>query len=398
MSEKASLPVGWSYCTFGSFLTPTNRPVSVTDENEYQLCGVRWYGNGAFIRETKQGSEIKIKGKNMIKEGDVIYNKLFAWKGSFAIVQKDLDGCCVSDEFPIFQIDSSVILPQYLEYFFLTDQIRQQSADQSRGVSAASRFRLHERDFLKLEIPLPSLEDQRRIVEKIKAVYLKMNEINTLQESTKVRIIDAINSLISSVVEGCDRKELKEVAPLIRRPIKIDPEREYPELGIRSFGKGTFHKPPIRGSELNGKRLFRIEPGDLLFSNVFAWKGAVAVAKPEDAGRYGSHRFISRRPIEGVASADFLFYYFTTPEGVEQLGKASPGSAGRNRTLGLKMLDEIEVPLPCYDKQMWVVSLAKRLEAIRERQSDLNKEIEGLFKSLLDRAFQGNVEEAISPL
>lgn len=47
--------------------------------------------------------------------------------------------------------------------------------------------------------------------------------------------------------------------------------------------------------------------------------------------------------------------------GIEQLGKASPGSAGRNRTLGSKMLDEIEIPIPCYEKQLWVVSIANRI-------------------------------------
>lgn len=122
--------------------------------------------------------------------------------------------------------------------------------------------------------------------------------------------------------------------------------------------------------------VIKIEPGDLLFSSVFAWEGAVAVAKPEDAGRYGSHRFISRRPIKDVASADFLFYYFTTPDGIEQLGEASPGSAGRNRTLGLKMLDEIEVPLPSIGKQLWVVSISKRLEDLRKKQVVISQEVE----------------------
>ena len=391
MTNRSTLPKGWKSQVFSNFLTPIERGFSVSDDVEYRLCGVRWYGNGAFIRETKFGREIKIKGKNLIKKNDVIYNKLFAWKGSFAIVSEELDGCCVSNEFPLYQINPLIVIPEYLEYYFQTDSIRDQANELSRGVSAASRYRLHERDFLSLLIPLPSLEIQQQIVNKLKAIQCRVNEINLLQESTDHNIGEVVNSLIDTISKQSERMAMKVIAPLVRRKVVIDNDKEYHELGIRSFGKGTFHKPAIRGDELNGKRLFKIEPGDLLFSNVFAWEGAVAVAQPEDAGRYGSHRFISRKSKEGVVSTDFLYYYFTTPEGIEQLGKASPGSAGRNRTLGLQMLDEIEVPVPAYEKQLWIVSVAKRLEELGKRQEAIRKESEGLFKSVLDKAFQGEL-------
>jgi type I restriction enzyme S subunit len=55
------------------------------------------------------------------------------------------------------------------------------------------------------------------------------------------------------------------------------------------------------------------------------------------------------------------------------------------------MLDEIEVPVPDYEKQLWIVSIAKRLEELGKRQEAIRKETEGLFKSVLDRAFQGDM-------
>src|SRR5205807_2085061 len=110
---------------------------------------------------------------------------------------------------------------------------------------------------------------------------------------------------------------------------------EYREIGIRSFGKGIFHKAPIQGSALGSKRVLRIEPGDLVFNNVFAWEGAVAVAGPEEAGMIGSHRFVTYTVNPGKATAAFLQLFFKTNTGREILLKASPGSAGRNKTLGL---------------------------------------------------------------
>jgi len=161
---------------------------------------------------------------------------------------------------------------------------------------------------------------------------------------------------------------------------------EYPELGIRSFGKGTFHKEPIPGIGVGSKRLYEIRPGDLVFNNVFAWEGAVAVAQEGDAGRCGSHRFITCIAAAGVATSQFLCFYFLTDEGLERLRSASPGGAGRNRTLGLTALSQIEVPVPPFETQLWFDDLQRRVDALKSLQNESAKETDVLLRSILDKA------------
>ncbi len=170
--------------------------------------------------------------------------------------------------------------------------------------------------------------------------------------------------------------KLVDIAPIVRRPVEVELDKSYPELGIRSFGKGTFHKPPLSGAEVGSKRLFSIEPGDLLFSNVFAWEGAVAVANPEDSGRFGSHRFITCLVDSTRASTEFLRCYLTAShQGLEQLRRASPGGAGRNRTLGIDKLAEILVPLPPLAEQQAVVP---RLDALADKTRQLNEHLDAI--------------------
>ncbi len=158
---------------------------------------------------------------------------------------------------------------------------------------------------------------------------------------------------------------LAEIAPIVRRPVEIHHDQTYPELGIRSFGRGTFHKPAISGADVGNKRLFRIEPGDLVFSNVFAWEGAVAVASSADAGRFGSHRFITCVVDSNRANATYLKMYLTaSPDGRAQVLQASPGGAGRNRTLGVEKMGQIHVPLPPLAEQQAIVA---RLDALAEK-------------------------------
>ena len=171
---------------------------------------------------------------------------------------------------------------------------------------------------------------------------------------------------------------LGDVAPIVRRAVDIRPDHSYPELGVRSFGKGTFHKPPLAGADAGTKRLFRIEPGDLVFSNVFAWEGAIAVASPDDQGRYGSHRFITCVVDSARACAEYLKFYLTASEdGKEQIRRASPGGAGRNRTLGVEKLAQIQVPLPPVEMQRDLVS---RLETLAKMTQQVEAHLEAVVR------------------
>lgn len=160
-------------------------------------------------------------------------------------------------------------------------------------------------------------------------------------------------------------------------------------MGIRSFGEGTFHKPPLPGSEVGTKRLFKIEPGDLLFSNVFAWEGAIAIAQPIDSGRFGSHRFISCVPDRSVASPEFLRYYFLSEGGLLKVGEASPGGAGRNRTLGVEKLMAIEVPVPSLTTERAFDALQAKITALKAHHTAIRGANDALIPATLQRLFSG---------
>ena len=175
---------------------------------------------------------------------------------------------------------------------------------------------------------------------------------------------------------GWPRRSMAEVAPLVRRPVRVEAETTYREIGIRSFGKGIFHKAPTTGLEIGDKRIFAIEPGDLLFNIVFAWEGAVALASSAEKGTIGSHRFLTCVSDPHLADARFLFYWFSHGEGREQLLRASPGGAGRNRTLGVDKLAAIQVPLPPIAEQFRIVAMVESLAAKASEAQQLRREAE----------------------
>jgi restriction endonuclease S subunit len=166
---------------------------------------------------------------------------------------------------------------------------------------------------------------------------------------------------------------VREILQLQRRWINLEPDQKYREIGLRSFGKGVFHKPPVSGLSLGNKRVLEIHPGDIVFSNVFSWEGAVAVAGPQEQGMIGSHRFVTYTVDPTISTAEFLKLFFATHDGLTLLRKVSPGSAGRNRTLSLEGFASQSIPLPSLEEQRRIVARVETLAAKSKKPEDCSK-------------------------
>ncbi len=245
--------------------------------------------------------------------------------------------------------------------------------------------------FLDLSIPLPSLKEQQSIILKIEKVKTKLDEIKRLKIEQNKDINNLLFSKYTDIIESAELLPMKEVAPIHRRQVKVNPEETYFEIGVRSFGRGLFENPSFKGLDLTWQKPFWMKEGDLLFSNIKAWEGAVGLIPKKYDGWVGSHRYLTCLPNLEIINPLYLFYYFRTFEGVEKLSAASPGTVDRNRTLSTKLLHQISIPVPALELQEEFVSLLKNVEVIKEQYTQTEKELTELMPSLLDKAFKGEL-------
>ena len=98
-----------------------------------------------------------------MEEGDFVYNRLFAWKGSFAEATAEQNGCYVSNEFPTFRIINYQLRPGYLWAYFAQPTVWDYIESLSTGTTSTSRLRLKEPKFMAFTVPLPSCEIQDQI-------------------------------------------------------------------------------------------------------------------------------------------------------------------------------------------------------------------------------------------
>jgi type I restriction enzyme S subunit len=363
----------------------------VREDQNYPNVGIYSYARGLFEKPPISGMATSATTLRRLKAGNFIYSRLFAFEGAYGLVDPELDGHYVSNEYPSFEIDATRLLPGFLKAYFRLPSVWMQIAQGSKGVGFR-RQRVQPEQVLKHRIPLPPRTEQQAIVARLNTLEDKARQVTEHLDAIEADAERLLAVRFREAITDAPYRPMAEVAPLVRREEDINLEGSYPELGIRSFGKGTFHKPPLDGAEVGSKRLFRIESGDLLFSNVFAWEGAIAVAQPDDTGRFGSHRFISCVADRRLASAEFLRYYFLTDEGMEKIRKASPGGAGRNRTLGLEKLMAIEVPVPSLEAQQAFDTLQAKVAELKAKHSAIRVANAALVPATLERVFSGTAQ------
>lgn len=368
-------------------LRPADQPCNVDINGTYPNFGIYSFGRGLFRKQPIEGQSTSANTLFRVRAGNFIYSRLFAFEGAYGIVDDEFDGFFVSNEYPSFAIDRSQLLPAYLRYYFRLPTVWQDIGMGSKGVGSR-RIRIHPERVLDHRISLPPLSEQLTIVARLDALTTKAEHVEAHLDAAEHDAGRLLAVRFRDAIADAPTLSMAEVAPLVRRQQSIDILGSYPELGIRSFGKGTFHKPPLPGSEVGTKRLFRIEPGDLLFSNVFAWEGAIAVAQAGDAGRFGSHRFITCCADPARTSAEFLRYYFLAGEGLAKIGNASPGGAGRNRTLGLEKLMALDVPVPPQATQQSFDRLQSAVAALKVEHAAIRAANAALVPATLERIFR----------
>jgi len=275
LQHSAKLPDGWSLVRIGDVVKQVTEKVKVEPSVAYKLAGVRWYGEGVFHRETVIGADSSATYLMPLISGAFIYNRLFAWKESFAVVPEELNDCLVSNEFPQFLIDSKRLLARYLYLFFMCKSTIRAVNKASIGSAAVSRNRYKEEYFLNVQIPLPPLSVQQSIIDRWHQaqaeIAVAQTQSDKLERQCNLNFLAALGNA-GHASTGKQRCFALPWAKVDRWSI------EY--LQRACFGEGSFkwHYPCEPLSVLCKGQ----SGGTPLTSNASLWDGAIPWVSPKD--------------------------------------------------------------------------------------------------------------------
>lgn len=172
-------------------------------------------------------------------------------------------------------------------------------------------------------------------------------------------------------------------------PVAVEPDTVYREIGVRSHGKGIFHKEPITGKSLGNKRVFWVHPRAFVVNIVFGWEQAVALTSAAEEGFIASHRFPMFVPVENKTDLNFLLRFFLRKRGKYLLELASPGGAGRNKTLGQSEFAQLDVTLPSLPEQKKITAFLDavdgKIAALRQQHELLQAYKRGMMRKIFSQ-------------
>lgn len=392
----------WSQIALREILSPVSRPTPVSPGQPYRLLGARWYAKGLYVKEEKDGGEIRASTLYAVEPGDFVYNRLFAWKGSFALATEGERGCYVSNEFPCFSVNRDRVEPDWIRLYFSQEQTWLEALGMSSGSTPTSRNRLQEDRFLGVRIPLPPLPEQRRIAMRVEAVSTLAAEASRLRERSKEESAALLRAALrknrEDVLRTAPSSPLSALVTTVGggTPSKTNPffwDGDIPWVSPKDMK--TFRlrnaKDHISRAAVNGSAVSIVRAGAVLVVTrgmILAHTFPVAVTEIDLTINQDMKAFIPGESLDPYYLAFML-------RGAEQeiLSKVERSSHDTRRLASEAILQtRIPVPIKLSDQHRAVdrmKDLETKFDALRILHAQTKEELEALMPCVLAAAFAG---------
>jgi len=393
---------GWQEVPLGSLLTRIKDDVLIQDFEKYQRLTIRTNNKGIEIRDELEGHLIGTKNQYVVHGGQFLLSKIDAMNGAFGIVPEHVENGIITSNFWAYDVDEDKLFSKYFNYLTHTSSFQEFCIQASSGTT--HRKYLREDLFLGMEIPLPPLTEQRRIVEDIESLARRVNEAQSLREEADLEATVLLDTAVGKVfteLEAREVKPLKDLATKIGsgstpkggRAIYLQsgiPFIRSMNVRMRQFQWSdiAYIDPDIHES-MSGTK---VKPRDVLLNITGASIGRVACA-PDDLVEANVNQHVTIiRPIETL-DYRFLMYWLSQPAIQDFINDEQKGATRQGFTKA--QIEQFEIPILPLDEQRRIVAyldgLQAKVNALRELQSRSGEELSALMASVLDRAFRGEL-------
>lgn len=393
----------WPKVKLGEVMSRSAETIDLRPDAEYRQITVKLWGKGAVLRGVLTGAEVAAPRQMMARQNQFILSRIDARNGALGIVPTELDGAVVSNDFPVFNLVTDRMLPAYLGWMCKTVAFVEECRRASEGTT--NRVRLQEEKFLAREIPLPPLNEQRRIVARIEELSVKIQEARVLRQKAAAEAEALLLNHIGQVFYRLSKQFTVREFGSFTSHVTSGPRnwaKHYEDNGYR-FYRAQDIGPA--GKVLDDSKVFITPPpgeqgrsailrlGDLMLVITGATVGRVATFRNGlEPGFVSQHVAICRLPHDEIDS-EYVLWGLRGPEGQAQLlgqryGQGKPG-------LNLSNIRALALPFPPLATQRQIVAeldtLRAEVEKLKSMQAETAVELDALMPSILDKAFRGKM-------
>ena len=221
----------WKKVKIGDFLKQYRNTIYVDDSQQYKQVTIS-SKSGVKYRCSKIGKEIGRKRQFLIDlktyPNTVIFTRQGLHEGAIGLAPQEVDGCIVTENMPMFSVDETIVDTFYLKYFLLSPAFS--SLISTLTPTGSAQKSIHERDLLPLEISLPDLQTQQKIVcelaKKIEKVELIKSEIESQKNYAKL----LRQNILQEAIEGKLTEEWRKENPVVKGNPDFDAEALFEKI------------------------------------------------------------------------------------------------------------------------------------------------------------------------
>ena len=365
--------------------------VDVEADAQYKIAGVRGFGNGMFPREAISGSETSYKTLNCLRAGNLVMSRLKAFEGAIAIVPEELDGYYASAEFPTFEVVTAEVEPRYLNHLCSWPIFWQMLQSESKGIGAR-RERVSAQRLLKIEIPMPSVSEQRRVADKLDILMSKLDTTVALSpgpENIRKLAVAGLDQVLGRWATGTVR--VNETCTLVNDTVHPgddpSPAREF---------VGLEHVAPHFGTRIGSRpigdekgRKFRFASGDVLYGYLRPYLNKVWLA--DSAGLCSVEQYVLRP--NSIMPGEILAAGLRSKSTLGKVLNATHNLQLPRLRSGLLMAMEIpRIPRNRHEQAVADINeFMQKVRTLNDRQRHRDELLTAVRPALLNAAFSGQL-------
>jgi hypothetical protein len=251
MDDSSKMAAGWSRHRLGDVMQLVQEPCRVSAACSYPNVGIYSFGRGLFRKPDIVGLETSARTLYQIRAGQFVYSRLFAFEGAYGIVAREFDSCFVSNEYPTFGCDQSVVDVEFLGAYFLAPSVWGTIAAGSKGLGDR-RQRVQPARILDHELWIPPIRYQKSLA----LVVARARSILSVAENSVSELASVESSVLASIFKGTSTTSVGRETP----EVQLSHEEYFSRrCAIACYIVSQLHRSPTFGRTQLMKGLYMAE-------------------------------------------------------------------------------------------------------------------------------------------
>src|SRR5437016_961080 len=372
----------------------------------YREITLHQRGGGLSVRREVAGSALVADEMQTLQEGDFVTSIHAFRTGSVAIVPHEFAGAVLSKNFLLFDVRTDLVTGEWLVLVLGSPQVVEVLG---RTATGSAHQIYPKKGIFALEVPVPSLAEQRRLVARIEELAGQIHDARTLRCQAGGETDALLNRAASELLDesGWTTKPLGEILAAPPRN-GLSPKQQVESGGRGMLRINAVSSSPTRFVDMTAlkqvdvpdevARPFVIQDDDVF---IVRYNGDInRVAKPAIYKGANESRIVypdklmRLRPERTKMTPDFLVFALSSRsvlDQIEEIGKTTAGNIG----ISGANAKAFKVPVPPLNEQNRIVAeldaLQAEMNALKRLQAETAAELDALLPAILDKAFKGEL-------